>query len=109
MVRYPNSISAGLTDIKNGSNKYIRRNITLDELSNHVLAVDVFYSHLGYSETSEIAKTTVVNLFCNIGGLTGLFLGMSLLSFIEIIELFCEIIYINTNFGLNKAVINLKP
>ena len=39
---------------------------------------------------SEIPKTSIVDLFSTIGGELGLFLGMSILSFIQIIQILCE-------------------
>lgn len=39
-------------------------------------------------------KTTIIDLISNIGGLLGLFLGMSFLSFFEFLELFAQIIWI---------------
>lgn len=90
MVRYPSIKSAVFDHIIGGSHKYINHNTTLEDLMSHVVMVDTYYNELGYSETSEIPKTTIVNLFCNIGGLTGLFLGMSVLSFLELIEFICE-------------------
>jgi hypothetical protein len=41
---------------------------------------------------NEIPSTLLIDLVGNIGGQLGLFIGISLLSFIEIIELFIDFI-----------------
>ena len=51
----------------------------------------------------EVAAMTVVALVGNLGGQFGLFLGVSLLSVIEILELFFEFGIIIYNIKANKA------
>jgi hypothetical protein len=57
-------------------------------------AVYVYYEHLQTTEIDESAVMDVVTLIANLGGIAGLFLGVSFLSFIEIISVLFEIIHI---------------
>lgn len=66
--------------------------ITYDALKRQIVAVNVFYSDLSYNKYTELEKMNVVDLVSNIGGTLGLFLGMSFLSFIEIIDLVVQIL-----------------
>ena len=47
-----------------------------------------------YTYISQQSKMRVFDLFSNVGGLFGLFLGMGLLNLVEIIEIFSEVICI---------------
>ena len=58
-----------------------------------VLAVNVFYPSSSLTRITEEAKTGIIDtVMPNIGGHLGLFLGMSVLTFVEVIELTFEII-----------------
>jgi hypothetical protein len=58
------------------------------------LILNVYFPQLKYTEVSETPKVGVISLISNIGGTLGLFLGISLLSFVEIVEIFFEIVFI---------------
>ena len=61
-------------------------------LKGNEIKILVYYESLKYTLISQQPKTQLLNLIPNIGGALGLFIGISFLSFIEIIELFIEII-----------------
>ena len=72
--------------------------------------MNVYYDHLAYTQISKEAKLETVDLVSGIGGLLGLFLGMSFLSFAEFIEMFIEIlIIILGRLNLKKNVKKIKP
>ena len=54
----------------------------------------IFYDELSYTLISESPKVQLVDMFANIGGLLGLFTGMSVLSFVELAELAVELLLI---------------
>ena len=58
------------------------------------LILNVYFPQLKYTEVTETPKVGVISLISNIGGTLGLFLGISLLSFVEIVEIFFEIVFI---------------
>jgi hypothetical protein len=68
-------------------------NISYEELANSIVSLTIYYNELRYVEIVEIPDYTILNLISNIGGTLSLFLGISLLTFIEIIDLFVQIVY----------------
>ena len=56
------------------------------------LSLSVFYDSTSYTTIEEMAKTDLIDLIANIGGTLGLFLGISVLSFVEIFQLIGNII-----------------
>jgi len=67
---------------------------TFEEVSKGYFGIYIFYEQLGYTLISESESLTVYDLVSNIGGILGLFLGISFLSIIEIVEILIQIIYI---------------
>lgn len=65
---------------------------TIDEIKESTFRLIIYLESIGYNEMKEIAMFSILNLFSNIGGIFGLCLGMSILSFIEILELVWGII-----------------
>ena len=58
---------------------------------NDTLKLKAYYKDLNYLLISQEIKMEITDLVANIGGLFGLFLGASFLSFIEIFLLLFEI------------------
>jgi hypothetical protein len=69
-------------------------NITLDDLRESMVQFSVYYTDFDYTKISQISKEHIVDLVSNFGGLFGLFIGMSFLSFGELIELLFEVLII---------------
>ncbi len=78
-------------EISHSFNKLIIKNET--SFSNRVKLL-VYYERPEYTVIDQIAQMNVFDLISNIGGNLGLFIGISFLSFAEIIELLVEIIFI---------------
>ncbi len=78
--------------------EYAKKNGIATNILNRVevkgVAINIYLNDMRYTEISEVAKTTVTNLISDIGGFLGLFIGMSLLSLVEILDFFVEIIYL---------------
>ena len=69
-----------------------------------VLSLNIYFEQLSYTEISQNAKTELVDLVSNIGGLLGLFIGTSFLSFVEIIEIFIEVfVILCTKFKVDQV------
>ena len=60
------------------------------QVANHV-KVYIYFGDLRYTLISQQPKTILADLVSNVGGTLGLFLGMSFLSFIEIVEIIFEL------------------
>lgn len=67
--------------------------LTFDDLKQRMVQISVFYGDLGYDNFDESIKTEVIDLISNIGGTMGLFLGISFLSFVEILDIFLQILF----------------
>jgi len=69
-------------------------NNTNPSITKNCIYLNVFYDDLSTIFTTESPSLTAISLFGNIGGNLGLFLGMSILTFVEIIELLVNIILV---------------
>ena len=61
---------------------------------NETLKFKIYFKDLTYILISQEPKIELFDLISGIGGLLGLFLGVSFLSFIEIFEIIFEVIYL---------------
>ncbi len=68
--------------IEDGMKSHHTSNIS----KNQFREIRLYYNSLEYTEIIQIPKTTTADLVSNIGGTLGLFMGLSLLSFVEFIE-----------------------
>ncbi|CAF0716018.1 unnamed protein product [Brachionus calyciflorus] len=57
----------------------------------HLVAVNVYHDSLSYINIEESPTVSFVDLLSSIGGIAGLFMGVSVLSLVEIIEVFIQI------------------
>ncbi|CAF1003954.1 unnamed protein product [Brachionus calyciflorus] len=57
-----------------------------------LVSLKMYYKSLSYTEISEKESIDIAGLLSNIGGIAGLFLGVSVLSFVELIEILLETI-----------------
>ena len=59
-----------------------------------VVEVGIFYDSVSYTISTETEKFDLVALLASIGGHLGLFLGVSIFSICEMIEVLIEILYL---------------
>lgn len=67
--------------------------LTYESLKRNILQINVYYGDLGYERYEEISKMSWIDLISSIGGTLGLFLGMSFLSFVEILDMVLQIAF----------------
>ena len=67
---------------------------TQNEIDKNFVSFAIYYENLQYTTIDQMAQMNVFDLISNIGGNLGLFIGISFLSFAELIELLVEIICI---------------
>ena len=80
-----------------------RTNITYDELKKNLVSVFVYYDDLIYKSYTETSKMSIADLISNIGGTLGLFLGLSFLSFIEIVDVIIHIVCLLLKMHTSKV------
>jgi hypothetical protein len=56
--------------------------------------INIYYESLSYLELIETEAMTIIDLISSIGGIMGLFLGISFMSFMEFVEMIFKIIFI---------------
>jgi hypothetical protein len=64
------------------------------QLKDNILKVNVYFDSLSYTSISEAPSIELISFISNVGGLLGLFLGATVLSFLEIVEFVIIIIQI---------------
>jgi hypothetical protein len=100
---YPNTNEAiELLDWTNSSADYIEPN----EIAEAFLKFNVFFRSMQYIITTENPQMQPVDLVGAFGGLLGLFLGLSFLSFFEFFDVAWKIVQTLIIFFLNRKKIN---
>ena len=68
------------------------KNLSLEEyIQKSLISLNLFYEEFKYTSINEVPKFTLIDLIANLGGIMGLFLGMSFLSFGEVIVIVFEL------------------
>jgi hypothetical protein len=68
--------------------------MSLEKFRRLHLGLDIFFPVKQYTEISETPKITFVDLVSSIGGALGVFLGLSVFSFIEIFEIIFHVLFL---------------
>ena len=79
---------------KNLSSDFIKRPIDASNAADSVVRVNIFYDSMSYELSTESPKMNIVSLLASIGGNLGLFLGVSVFSVCELIEVAIEIYFV---------------
>lgn len=86
--------------------KYLNKssaNLTPSDVDDSIARLNVYFQSMGYQLITEIPQMTEINLLANTGGMLGLFMGMSFLSFIEVFEMSLVFLFLS----LKKAWLTL--
>jgi hypothetical protein len=70
---------------------FISRKIDASTVENAISQINIYYDSLSYTLSTESSQMDIVSLFGSIGGNLSLFLGVTVLSLMEIIEVAIEI------------------
>lgn len=79
-----------LNDFKNES-------VSRETAKISVISLNIFYDSLSYTNITESPKINLISLLAYVGGILGLFLGVSVFSIFELIEVIIEIFYLKSN------------
>ena len=90
-TKYYLNLLAPKTHLFNGFD--LKDQNVLNNVRNYILKVTVNYDKYGYTLINELPSSLPTDLIGNIGGQFGLFIGISLLSFVEILELLMELMF----------------
>jgi hypothetical protein len=75
----------------NLSSDFVYNPIDAETAASSFVELSVFYETLSYTYTSETPKIDLIALIASLGGDLSLFLGVSIFSLFELIEIFIEI------------------
>ena len=67
---------------------------SVQEFKQSLYTIYIFFNQLSYTEINQQPEIDLWNLISNIGGLFGLFLGLSFLSFVDLIQTLFEVLFI---------------
>ena len=91
---------------KNLSKDFTTKNLTLQVAEESVAKVNIFYESMSYVILIDSPKMDWVSLLAYIGGILGLFLGISVFSFFEIFIFILEVFY--NSYKNKKISVNAK-
>ena len=66
--------------------------LSKSNIKKRLLAFNVFYNELSYTRVTQLPKYESLDLLASMGGFMGLLLGASLMTFVELIEIFFRIL-----------------
>ena len=72
---------------------FVTTPLSAQSAKHSVARVNIYYDTLSYTVTSELPKMDMVALMANIGGTLSLFLGISVLSVFEVVDVLIEIYF----------------
>jgi hypothetical protein len=67
--------------------------LNIDLIKSNIASFTVFYSSLDYTLLTESPKTSIADLFSQIGGALGMFVSFSIFTLFELVEIFILITY----------------
>ena len=73
---------------------FIETRINSINAANSFVKVNIFYSSMSYELSTESPKMVISSLLASIGGNLGLFLGVSVFSLFELIQVAIEIYFV---------------
>ena len=88
-IKYDTSISF----TKFSDNEYLAL-YDINGTTDNLISIDIYYENLEYTSINQLPKMDIIDLISNIGSNLSLFIGISFLSFAEIIEIIGEILII---------------
>lgn len=92
---FPSPFYANLLIRNNNRVPNYRRNLTsFDYIKKTVMKVNIYYSDIAFTSIREIPAKAIEQLVGDLGGILGICLGASLLSFIELIEIVLQVTFI---------------
>jgi hypothetical protein len=88
--------------------RYKELNLSITDVKQSIINLNVFYDRLSFTQITEKPSFPFVDLISNVGGTFGLFIGISLLSLLEVVEIIYEMLFINFKKSRNEKFSNAK-
>ena len=68
--------------------------LTVEDQKNHLIKFNIYFDSFSYKLITETPSLNIVELFSNIGGTLGLFLGVSFLTCVELVDFLIQVCFI---------------
>ena len=91
----------------NLSDDFLSNQIDAETAKTSFVYVNIFYKSLSFEVSTEYPQMSPITLISNIASNLSLFLGVSVFSLFEFVQVLIEIIYLKCNEGSNKPLQNL--
>jgi hypothetical protein len=78
--------------LRSNANLYVDSNVDEERARKSFVSLNIFYKSLAYDLSLETPQTNSICLFASIGGYLSLFLGLSLFSVCELLQLVFELV-----------------
>ncbi|CAF1069477.1 unnamed protein product [Brachionus calyciflorus] len=82
--------------------------VSYERLKSNVVLLYFYYIDSQYTKIEEVEKMNWLDFIAGIGGTLGLFIGISFLSLIEIVEVLIEVAYVFFESRVNKIMVKPK-
>ncbi len=73
--------------------KYDEEEVSLHIVKQGITKLNIYYDSLTYTEMTESVSMNSVSLLSSISGFMGMFLGMSLMTLVEVLEIVIKFLY----------------
>ena len=102
-LEYPSEAYGNLLmNLKAIKSKFPNNSVTFEKLKQSTLALNVYYDNLKFTVIEESPAMDLITLISGMGGTLGLFIGVSFLSFVEILEILIRIFFIYHDHTIQK-------
>ena len=89
---------------KRFESKYDSETLSDENIRQGLVKLNIYYDSLSYTQITESAKMNKVSLLASIGGFMGMFLGMSLMTFVEILDILVRLILHKMSNALSYVI-----
>lgn len=88
--------------------KYPYENVSMNQVRDSVLSLNVYFDSSNFERIEELPESNFGSLLGNLGGQLGLFLGVSFLTFAELIEILFQIgIIYKKNYSMSRTKVKI--
>ena len=94
---YDVHLSSAMLPAQNSIEQFINvtgiNRTTVEDIRKNIVMIKLYFISMHYEETTHKPSFDIETLFANIGGFLGLFVGASVMTVLEVIELICHLLH----------------
>ena len=77
-------------------------NLDYESVRDSTISLNFYFENFYYNQNEEVLQVSVLNLLSQIGGSMGMFIGASILSYLEVVEVIVESLYILGGYYIDR-------